>query len=159
MGEVVWAINPQHDTLESVVAYLEEFGQNLLRTAGIRCKMDMPTQFPARVITAEMRHNLFLAFKEALNNAIKHAGASEVRIAFMMESTAFILTIEDNGRGFVLEQLLTGTPGSPPRPGTGNGLANMRQRLAAIGGWCEIESMAGKGTRVTFTVALKGFPA
>jgi signal transduction histidine kinase len=77
----------------------------------------------------------------------------------MMESTAFILTIEDNGRGFVLEQLLTGTPGSPPRPGTGNGLANMRQRLAAIGGWCEIESMAGKGTRVTFTVALKGFPA
>ncbi len=159
MGEVVWAINPQHDTLESVVAYLEEFGQNLLRTAGIRCKMDMPAQFPARVITAEMRHNLFLAFKEALNNAIKHAGASEVRIAFMMESTAFILTIEDNGRGFVLEQLLTGTPGSPPRPGTGNGLANMRQRLAAIGGWCEIESMAGKGTRVTFTVALKGFPA
>ena len=82
-------------------AYLEEFGQNLLRTAGIRCQMDMPPQFPARVITAEVRHNLFLAFQEALNNAIKHSGASEVRIALVVESTDFILAIEDNGKGFV----------------------------------------------------------
>ena len=117
MSEVVWAVNPRHDTLGSVGAYLEEFGQNLLRTAGLRCKMDMPAQFPARVITAEVRHNLFLAFKEALNNAIKHAGASEVRIAFMVESAAFILTIEDNGKGFVLEPLLAGTPRVPAPPG------------------------------------------
>jgi signal transduction histidine kinase len=159
MGEVVWAVNPRHDTLGSVGAYLEEFGQNLLRTAGIRCKMDMPSQFPTRVITAEVRHNLFLAFQEALNNAIKHADASEVRIALVVERTVFILTIEDNGKGLALVPILAGTPQAPPRPGTGNGLANMHQRLAEIGGQCEIESVEEKGTKVTFTVAWKGFSA
>jgi signal transduction histidine kinase/ligand-binding sensor domain-containing protein len=159
MGEVVWAVNPRHDTLDSVAAYLEEFGQSLLRTAGIRCKMNMPSQFPARVITAEVRHNLFLAFKEALHNAIKHAGASEVRISLVVEPAAFTLAVEDNGKGFVSETLLAGTPGGLPRHRAGNGLANMRQRLAEIGGHCEIESAPGKGTKVTFTVALKGRPA
>ncbi len=157
MGEVVWAINPRHDTLDSVAAYLEEFGQNLLKTAGIRCKMDMPSEFPVQVITAEVRHNLFLAFKEALHNVIKHAGASEARISLMVEPAAFTLVVEDNGKGFVLETILAGTPHGQPSHGTGNGLANMRQRLAEIGGRCEIESAPGKGTKVTFRVALKGF--
>ena len=121
MSEVVWAVNPRHDTLDSVGAYLEEFGQNLLRTAGIRCKMDMPSQFPARVITAEVRHNLFLAFKEALNNAIKHAGASEVRISLAVKPAAFILTVEDNGNGFAPETLLAGTPHGQPAKGAATG--------------------------------------
>jgi signal transduction histidine kinase/ligand-binding sensor domain-containing protein len=158
MSEVVWAVNPRHDTLDSVAAYLEEFGQNLLRTAGIRCKMDMPSQFPARVITAEVRHNLFLAFKEALHNAIKHSGASEVRISLAVKPAAFILTVEDNGNKFAPETLLAGTPHGQPQ-GSGNGLANMRQRLAEIGGRCEIEGASGKGTKVTFTVVLKGLSA
>ena len=159
MSEVVWAVNPRHDTLDSVAAYLEEFGQNLLRTAGIRCKMDMPSQFPARVVTAEVRHNLFLAFKEALHNAIKHAGASEVRISLTVKPTVFTLVVEDNGKGFASDALLAGTPHGQTSHGAGNGLANMRQRLAEIGGRCEIESAGGKGTKVTFTVALKGPPA
>ena len=158
MSEVVWAVNPRHDTLDSVAAYLEEFGQNLLRTAGIRCKMDMPSQFPARVITAEVRHNLFLAFKEALHNAIKHSGASEVRISLAVKPAAFILTVEDNGNKFASETLSAGTPHGQPQ-GSGNGLANMRQRLAEIGGRCEIEGASGKGTKVTFTVVLKGLSA
>jgi signal transduction histidine kinase len=156
---VVWAVNPRHDTLGSVGAYLEEFGQNLLKTASLRCKIDMPAQFPTRVITAEVRHNIFLAFKEALHNAIKHAGASEVRIALAVKSDVFTLMVEDDGRGFATETVLAGTPRDQPRRGAGNGLANMRQRLAEIGGRCEIESAPGKGTRVTFRVALKGFPA
>jgi signal transduction histidine kinase len=159
LGEVVWAVNPRHDTLDSVGAYLEEFGQNLLRTAGIRCKMDMPSQFPARVVTAEVRHNLFLAFKEALHNAIKHAGASEMRIALTLEPAAFTLVVEDNGKGFAAEALLAGTPPGQPGHRAGNGLTNMRQRLAEIGGHCEIECAPGKGTKVTFMVAMKGLPA
>ena len=159
MSEVVWAVNPRHDTLGSVGAYLEEFGQNLLKTAGLRCKIDMPAQFPTRVITAEVRHNIFLAFKEALHNAIKHAGASEVRIALAVKPDVFTLMVEDDGRGFAMETALAGTLRDQPRRGAGNGLANMRQRLAEIGGRCEIESAPGKGTRVTFTVALKGSSA
>ena len=154
LGEVVWAVNPRHDTLDSVGAYLEEFGQDWLRTAGVRCRMNMPSQFPERVITAEARHNLFLAFKEALHNAIKHAGASEVRISLAVEPANFTLAVEDDGNGFVAETPLAETV--PGRfPGSRNGLANMRQRLAEIGGCCEISSAPGKGTRVTFTVPLK----
>jgi len=159
MGEVVWAVNPRHDTLDSAAAYLEEFGQYLLRTAGIRCKMDMPSQFPPWVITAEVRHNVFLAFKEALHNAIKHAGASEVRISLAVKPATFTLMVEDNGRGFAPETLLAGAPHDQPRQGSGNGLANMRQRLAEIGGCCEIESAPGKGTKVAFTITLKGLSA
>jgi signal transduction histidine kinase/sugar lactone lactonase YvrE len=159
MSEVVWAINPRHDTLDSVATYLEGFGQNMLRTAGIRCKMDMPSQLPTRVVTAETRHNLFLAFKEALNNAIKHAGASEVRISLAVKPAAFTLIVEDNGKGFMPETLWGRIPHGQPGPETGNGLENMRQRLADIGGRCDIESAGGKGTKVTFTVALKGLSA
>ena len=159
MSEMVWAINPRHDTLGSVGAYLEEFGQNLLRTAGLRCKIDMPSQFPPWVITAEVRHNVFLAFKEALNNAIKHAGASEVRISLAVKPPTFTLMVEDNGNGLAPETLLAGTPHDLSRQGAGNGLVNMRQRLAEIGGRCEIESTPGKGTRVAFMVVLKGLSA
>jgi len=116
------------------------------------------SQFPARVITAEVRHNLFLAFKEALHNAIKHSGASEVRISLAVKPAAFILTVEDNGNKFASETILVGMPHGQPQ-GSGNGLANMRQRLAEIGGRCEIEGAPGKGTKVTFTVALKGLSA
>ncbi len=158
LGEVVWAVNPRHDTLESVGAYLEEFGQDWLRTAGLRCRMNMPAQLPDRVITAEVRHNLFLAFKEALHNAIKHAGAAEVRISLTVEPAGFTLTVEDDGNGFASETSLAGTPSGRPQR-SGNGLANMRQRLAEIGGRCEIESAPGKGTRVTFRVALKRLSA
>ena len=107
------------------------------------------------MVTAEVRHNVFLAFKEALHNAIKHAGASEVRICLTVEPAAFTLVVEDNGKGFASEALLTGAPHGQPGHGTGNGLANMRHRLAEIGGRCEIESAPGKGTKVTFMVALK----
>ena len=162
MSEVVWAVNPRHDTLGSVGAYLEEFGQNLLRTAGLRCKLDLPSELPARVITAEVRHNLFLAFKEALHNAIKHQGATEVRISLTVTAETFTLRIEDDGRGFIPETLGAGSlepPHQSPRgTAAGNGLLNMRQRMAEIGGRCEIESAPGKGTRVTFTVTLHGGP-
>jgi len=156
MSEVVWAVNPRHDTLDSVAAYLEEFGQNLLRTAGLRCKMDMPSEFPARVITAEVRHNLFLAFKEALHNAIKHRGASEVRISLVVNAGDFTLRVADDGIGFAPQPVLAGAAPHQARQGAGNGLMNMHQRLAEIGGDCDVESAPGKGTRVTFRVPLNG---
>ena len=152
MGEVVWAVNPRHDTLEGLAAYLEESGQHLLRTAGIRCKLDIPLRLPAWTLTAEVRHNVFLAFKEALHNAVKHAGDSEVRISLTLQPAAFTLSVEDNGPGFVLDPFAPEP--TPERAGhpAGNGLLNMRQRIAEIGGRSEITSHPGVGTRVTFIV-------
>jgi signal transduction histidine kinase/ligand-binding sensor domain-containing protein len=146
MDEIVWAINPQHDTLDSLMAYLESFSQDFLGTARIRCRFDVPLQFPVLPLTAEARHNLFLAFKETLHNVVKHSGATEVRIVASLTPTEFTLGLEDNGCGFSAAEV--------GRRGFGNGLINMRRRLGKIGGHCEIVTVPGKGTKVSFVVKL-----
>ncbi len=152
MDEIVWAVSPRHDTLESLAAYLEKFAQDWLAAARIRCRIDMPMQFPEWHLTSEIRHNLFLACKEALHNVVKHSGASEVYIRLVIAETTSRLSIEDNGCGFSPEHHLPFE--SFMRPSSGNGLENMHRRLLAIGGDCAIDSQPGKGTKVTFTVHL-----
>jgi signal transduction histidine kinase/ligand-binding sensor domain-containing protein len=159
MDEIVWAVNPRHDTLESLASYLEKFAQDLLVAAGIRCRLDMPMEFPAWRLTADVRHNLFLAFKEAIHNVVKHSAASETYIRLTARTTSFQLTIEDNGRGFVPGTRRNNPPNDSPRLSSGNGLENMTRRLAEIHGSCDIQSAPGQGTQVIFTVPLKIFAA
>ncbi len=147
MDEIVWAVNPRHDTLESLASYLEKFAQDLLATAGIRCRLDLPVQFPDWYLTSETRHNLFLACKEALHNVIKHSGASEVYIRLALGEKSFELVIEDNGRGFNPEAQREKLAENPSRHSSGNGLENMSRRLSSIGGTCAIQSAPGKGTK------------
>jgi signal transduction histidine kinase/ligand-binding sensor domain-containing protein len=155
MDEIVWAVNPKHDTLESLASYLEKFAQDLLATAGIRCRLDLPAQFPGWRLTTQVRHNLFLAFKEALHNIVKHASATEVRIGLALEKLSFELRVEDDGSGF-MRGLPEKTPdGKSGRFSSGNGLENMDRRLNEISGRCEIQSAPGHGTKVIFTVPLK----
>ena len=152
MDEIVWAVNPQHDTLDSLATYLGKFAQDFLEGTGLRCRLDMSVQLPNWRLEAEVRHNLFLAFKESLNNALRHAGATEVRISLATDNHAFTIVVEDNGKGFTHD-----SKGIAPIPGpsTGrNGLANMRHRLQRVGGQCEIQSALGKGTRVEFHVPI-----
>jgi signal transduction histidine kinase/ligand-binding sensor domain-containing protein len=151
LDEIVWAVNPRFDTLESLASYLGNFAQDILETAAIRCRLDMPVHLPVRALTTEVRHNVFLAFKEALNNVLKHAAATEVRVSLALESDALVLSIEDNGKGFNLA-----TPASARGDSdTGCGLNNMRQRLAEIGGRCEIQTAPGAGAKVRFTLPFK----
>ena len=154
MDEIVWAVNPRHDTLESLATYLEKFAQDWLAGAGIRCRLDLPLQFPEWHLTSEARHNVFLAFKEALHNAVKHSQASEVLIRLTLKEKSFELALEDNGRGFALGEQSKDAP-DQGRTASGNGLENMRRRLAAIGGSCDIQSGPAAGTKITFTVQLQ----
>ena len=149
LDEIVWAVNPQHDTLDSLATYLGKFAQDFLRPAGIRCRLEMPLQLPALPLTAEVRHNLFLAVKEALNNVVKHSGASEARITLTLQPAAFALTVEDNGCGF------TPAPPGVDRVAGGNGLVNLRRRLEEIAGQCDLRSAPGGGTRLSFTIRTK----
>jgi ligand-binding sensor domain-containing protein/signal transduction histidine kinase len=102
MDEIVWAVNPAYDTLESLVAYLGRYAERYLDTVGIRCRLNVPLQVPRRALSAEVRHNVFLAFKEALHNVVKHAHATEVRISVELHTSGFVVLVADNGRGFVL---------------------------------------------------------
>lgn len=145
MDEIVWAVNPQHDTLDSLASYLGNFAQDYLVPINIRCRLEVPLQLPHWPITAETRHNVFLAFKEALHNIVKHSGATEVSIFLTTGENEFTLAVRDNGKGF-------DTSAVPARPGRGNGLKNMIQRLEKIGGQGHIHSTPSVGTEVKFLV-------
>jgi len=99
----------------------------------------VPAQLPAITIPPEVRHNVFLAFKEAVNNVVKHAQASEVWIRLRLQADNFTLSIEDDGRG--LDASATQTR---------NGLRNMRKRMADIHG----EFSIGPGTKAGTIVHL-----
>jgi signal transduction histidine kinase len=144
MDEIVWAVNPRNDTFDGLVTYLGRYAEEFLKLAGLRCRLDLPLDMPAWSVEAKVRHGLFLAFKEALNNVAKHAAASTVRVSVRMVTDGFELSIEDDGKGFKV--------GSGERADR-NGLDNMRSRLAEIGGACVIESEPGRGTCVRFRMA------
>jgi signal transduction histidine kinase/ligand-binding sensor domain-containing protein len=150
MDEIVWAVNPKHDTLDSLANYLQKFAQDYLETAGILCRLNFPLDLPPWPLSAEVRHHVFLAFKEALHNAVKHAHASEVHISLVLETQAVVLVVKDNGVGFDLEPAICQDGGGTNRFANGNGLENMRRRLAEIGGRCDVQSEAGRGTKVQF---------
>jgi signal transduction histidine kinase len=153
LADIVWAVNPSHDTLDSLAAYLQKYAQNFLRDANIRCRIDMPLELPLWPLTADIRHNLLLAFKEVINNVARHANATEVRISLRVGPQSFTLIIEDNGRGFKVPAHLNAAA-APGQPAATNGLRNISQRLAETGGRFEIISSEGAGTKVTFVLPI-----
>lgn len=159
LDEIVWAVNPRHDTLDSLATYLGRFAQDFLAAAHIRCRLEMPVHLPHWPLTAEARHNLFLAFKEALHNAVKHAHAPEVRVSLTVATDHFALRVEDHGLGFDPAAASRSGGSDAHRPAAGNGLANMSQRLAEIGGRFELESAPGRGTTVVFALPFRSTPA
>ena len=144
MDEIVWAVNPKNDTLDNFAGYLCQFATEHFSDTGVECRLEIPPQLPARSLRAEIRHNLFLATREALNNVLKHAQATEVTLRLECGGSQLSIRIEDNGRGSSLA----------PRK-NGNGLANMESRLAQIGGKTCIGSSVESGTWVSFEIPLK----
>ena len=146
LDEIVWAVNPSNDTLEGLVNYACKYAQEYLALAGVRYRAEVPSRLPAIAIPPEVRHNVFLAFKEAVNNVVKHAQASEVWIRLRLQPNHFTLSVEDNGRG------LGGLNAHADE--TRNGLRNMRKRMEVLHGEFSISPGSGKGTRVRLTVPI-----
>jgi len=157
MDEIVWAVNPEHDSLDSLAIYLGKFAQDYLRAAGVRCRLNMPEELPAWPISADVRHNLFLAFKEALHNVVRHSGATEARVTLTLEAKGFVLSVHDNGRGFSPELPPPEKDAGPDRIEGGHGLLNMKLRLQEMNGHCEIRSTPQAGTVIKFEVPVRVF--
>ncbi|HEY6227417.1 MAG TPA: two-component regulator propeller domain-containing protein [Verrucomicrobiae bacterium] len=151
MDEIVWAVNPQNDTLEDLLTYTVKFAQEHLGLARIRCRLDVPAHLPPLHLSAEIRHNLFLAIKEAINNVAKHSKATEAWLRLRTFGTSFVFEIEDNGCG-IPAGVIAGRAEDFTTPGSHNGLRNMERRLREIGGAFEIAPGRTCGTLIRMRV-------
>lgn len=151
LDEIVWAVNPKLDDVENLVGYLGNFTQKFLGSAGIRRVLNLPEYLPPTKVASQARHSLFLCCKEALNNVVKHAGATEVALTIGVNDSMLRIEIADDGRG-----LETGRNASAntERIASGNGLRNMRERMEEMGGIFEISKHPGGGTIVILAVKL-----
>ena len=140
LDEIVWAINPRNDSLSESINYLVHFAEEFFRPAAIRCRVDIPDDLPACQLSSETRHHLFLAFKESINNAARYSHASQVWLKVEIQSHSFIISIKDDGCGFSASE-------GAFQPG--DGLLNIRSRMAQMGGRADIQSAPGLGTTVT----------
>jgi len=145
LEEIVWAMDPQHDSLGALVSYLSFFADRFLGLANIKLVIDTSEDAASLAVDAQVRHQLFLVFKEALANVVKHAGASEVRVVVRVENQSLHVMVADNGCG----------PREPdPTSGAHEGIANMRRRMEKLGGQFEIAGATNQGTTVKFSVRL-----
>jgi ligand-binding sensor domain-containing protein/signal transduction histidine kinase len=153
MDEVVWAVNPENDSLDGLIGYINQYATQLFESTKVRCRLELPQMSPRLMLPAEVRHDLFLAVKEALHNVLKHAGASEVHVRVTETQGRVEIAVEDNGCGFDVAANNGHSNGNGGR--AGHGLANMRKRMEGIGGEMKICATTGKGTQLTFAVTVK----
>ena len=167
MDGIVWALNQQNESLENFADYLSHFANEFFRPTPISCQLDIPFRIPEIKMTTVARHHLFLAVKEALNNVLRHSGASQVWIRLHCGDDHLVISVADNGKGLHLN---AGKPGE-------DGLDNIRSRIAALKGTLSLTSgtvnledvllagsesepgskgAAGRGTCVRFTIPLAG---
>jgi signal transduction histidine kinase len=147
LDAIVWAVNPANDSLDHLVGYVGELFQELFRASPIRVRLDLPPGIPRLPLTAEERSDIFLTMKEAMNNVLKHSGATEAWLRIRMEDDQLRISLRDNGRGFA--------PAAAATTG-GNGLANMRTRVARAHGTLTCRTAAGEGTEIVIAVSFAG---
>lgn len=150
MREIIWNLNSIHDTLQNLAFRLEETARNLLGGRAITLDIQLPSPDTDLPLPAEYRRDLFLLFKEALHNLIRHAEATEVQIRLSLDRSLpgeprIELFIRDNGKGFLPQQLGRG----------GNGVRSMQQRAQSLSGTLDIDSGPGRGTTLRFVGPLR----
>jgi signal transduction histidine kinase len=144
MDEIVWTVNSRRDTLRDFVTYVCKYAQIFLNPTPIRCRLEVEPAMPPDAFDLPVRRNLFLAVKEALNNAAKYSQADELFLRIYRQGKKLFVVVEDNGCGFDLGQAGLER----------NGLNNMAQRMNEIGGTFNVASLPGAGCRVVFCVPL-----
>lgn len=138
MSDIVWAINPSNDSLESMLARMKEYAAELCEAKGIELIFDADSVITHRKLDVAYRKNVFLIFKEAVNNAVKYSNGGNLLVTMSMKADHILhLSIADNGKGFE----------SGKRNG-GNGLKNMKSRAEELNGTLTINTSPGNGTVV-----------
>jgi two-component sensor histidine kinase len=141
IGDILWAMRREDISGEELVQRMKAFALEILEACEIDVDFLLSGDADAFPLSAEQRKEIYLLFKEAVNNAAKYSGASEVHIGLHTQNDRLYLDIRDNGRGF-----------DPATVQRGNGLTNMQRRAERLGGALRIESAPGGGTRIRLEV-------
>ena len=146
LNEIVWAISPHNDAVEPFSAYLCKYAQDFVASSGGRCRIDLPDRLPDVPLPSNVRHNLFLAAKESLHNAVKHAQAATIVLRLDVVDGRLMIVVEDDGCGL---------PEAAARDASGGkGFANMQRRMQQIGGMFSCESRPGDGTSIRLSISV-----
>ncbi|MBW8863784.1 MAG: hypothetical protein JF609_02470, partial [Verrucomicrobia bacterium] len=145
MDEILWAVNPQRDTVRDFAAYVCKYAEEFMVTTKIQCLFEVGHEISAAAFDLPLRRSLLMAIKETLNNTVKHSGATELRLKIHWENERLVVVVQDNGKGFDIAAVKTNR----------NGLTNMAQRMNELGGQCQITSQPGQGCRVEFSIPLR----
>jgi two-component system, NarL family, sensor histidine kinase UhpB len=143
MSDIVWSINPHNDSLEQLISKMKEFASEILDSLDVLYSFSGEENLLAVSLDASLRKNLFLIFKEAINNAAKYSAATAISIHFKKEGNTLQFSIADNGKGFELTN-----------HSSGNGLRNMKERAASINGMLDVKSSSTRGTEVFLSLPI-----
>jgi signal transduction histidine kinase len=143
LSDIVWAINPKRDHLSDLTYRMRRFAGDLLTPRGIEFQIAAPSSADDLTTGADLRREVFLIFKEAVNNAARHSACTRVDTGFEVNNGFLQLQVVDNGRG-----------SDAFDEGAGNGIPSMRQRASRLGGTLEVQSRPGGGTTVQLRAPL-----
>lgn len=141
MREMLWSLNSGNDTLGSFIDYAILYATNFLKKTTIVVYSESEDIIAETTVSTEMRRNLFLCLKEAVNNIYKHSHADTLKLSFSQEKNIFSMKISDNGTGI------------PDDQSKGNGLKNMKRRMNELSGECHILS-ENPGTCLVFKITV-----
>jgi signal transduction histidine kinase len=143
IGDIIWAIKPHPDYLNDMADRMREYATRMLDARDLDYHIDIPRNLPALELDVEARRNIYLIFKEAINNILKHSQCTHIEIGLIAEPNQLVLRVEDNGIGFDTETVRRG-----------HGLGNMASRANDIRGNLSIEATPDQGTKVLFVLPL-----
>jgi signal transduction histidine kinase len=140
IGDIVWSTSPRHDSLKEMLARISDVTSDMCSASGLKYEITMPPILPDAILSNEVRKSLLLIFKEAMNNTVKHAKATSVRVAVTLSDGELRIAIIDDGVGF--------SPGSNDGVPRGHGLRNMARRAEEIGARFSLQSVPNQGTTI-----------
>jgi signal transduction histidine kinase len=143
MADIVWTINPDNDQFEKIIMRMRSFAYELLGAKRIEFRFVADNHISSVRLSMEARRNLYLIFKEATNNLVKYADATQAMFSIKEDKGKLVMMIKDNGRGF-----------DSHNESKGNGLRNMKKRAADLGGILLINSIPGTGTTIQLELAV-----
>lgn len=146
MSDIIWNINPGNDTIEEVMSRMREYATTVLEAKNIDYTFNFPKEKMDCTLTMEVKNNMYLIFKEAINNLSKYSGATTANFSLTFDEKSIHLKIEDNGNGFEIITNESGVFSSPLGRSGGAGLRNMQHRAEEVKGALKINSVPGDGT-------------